>query len=156
MMAYTLVPAGAGQYEGYWQWWDTSSCMCWVDTGTKSGLIFGGHEGTGDIYYDGGGKASGGWYPYLRIYSLADVTAAAQGSIQPYAMTPSAYFRTSSLSGSLPDKFTTTPWSFWNDNNNHPLFQGMWFDATTKKLYMLHRLLDTVSYRALVMVFQLP
>jgi hypothetical protein len=158
-MNYTAVAEGPGALQGYWQWWDTASCMCWVDTGTKSGLIYAGQEGTGDIYYSGGGRSDGGWYSYLRVYSLADVTAAAAGSVQPYSLLPSAYFRTSAMSGALPSRFTQA-WTAWNDNMNHPMVQGLWFDATTNKLYMLHRILDTAysvfEPRALVLVFQLP
>jgi hypothetical protein len=158
-MAYTAEAEGPGQFQGYWQWWDTANAMCWVDTGTKSGLVYAGHEGLGDIYYSGGGVASGGWKAYLRVYSLADIASAASGAVQPYALLPTSYFRVSDMSGALPTPFTQA-WAQWNSSMNHPLIQGMHFDATTKRLYLMHRMLDTAysefEPRTMVLVFELP
>jgi hypothetical protein len=156
----TLDATGAGQFEGYWTWWDTCEWVLWVDTGTKSGLLIGGQEGIGTIdYIEGGADASiADWKNYIRVYALSDIAEIAAGTATSYSKNPAAYFRADQMDAGHP-RFRQA-WGAWQDGSNNPIFSGAAFDPATKRLYLSHRMLDsdrdTNEPNPMVLVYQLP
>jgi hypothetical protein len=117
-------PDGGPEPNGKWQYFQQNTCMCYVNTGTKHGVIVTSEEPTGEIIYDTGGSSPGTIFKVAwRIFDPTQVAAASGGALEPVR-----YFRIAQ--GDMGDANYGRELSAWNEGGNTAINTGMVYDPT--------------------------
>ena len=112
---------------GRWTWGDSTwAATAWVDTGTKSGLVYGVTSMTGRVWYQTSTLHNSGQEAELQIYNPQDLLQVKQGQKSEWQPKPSR------LSLSLPQFYTG------GDQGSAPFRKigGIAFDSVTNMLYV--------------------
>lgn len=141
---------------GYWGWNDYGRGVVWIDLPDKYGVLFMASEGIGYKYYSAGHVvvASSGYAAAWRIYDPADLGRVAQGSVNPWGIFPTSYWRLGG--GFAPTAYASTSSTDAVGEANIRV-SGTWFDTSTRRLHVYVENQDNAgggNYYPLVHVWQ--
>lgn len=135
---------------GYWQWMDfLYQSAYWIDTPTKHGFVFSTCMCMGTVsYHDSDIHATGGIEHWMFVIDPQQFAGVAQGAKNPYDVPMASYWKTDHPGYSYP--FGVPAAGGW-----YKTAQGMTFDATNNRLYILvPETLAPTSYNPTVEVWQ--